>query len=181
MKIYISQTLAGKTDEEYLKERKEIIRQIKAEYGDGVEIIGNYVKDKWEIADKAFFAPGWQDDNDCIKEHEECERRGIEIVYDGLPEVTNREKLLDEARRIVCGDRDQQYGRPEDAFRVIAEFWASYLGTEIIAANVCDMMILFKVARNRYKQKHDTLVDIAGYAACAAECENCEEGEENEN
>ena len=177
MKIYVSQSLTGKMHEDYLAERKEIVRRIKAEYGDGAEIIGDYVKDKWEIADKAFFAPGWQNDDDCVADREECLRRGIEIIYDGLPEVNNREKLLNEAKRIVCGDRDQQYGKPEDTFRVIAEFWTSYLGTEITASDVCDMMILLKVARNRYKQKHDTLVDIAGYAACAAECENYESGE----
>jgi hypothetical protein len=170
MKIYISQSLTSKTSEEYLAERKEITRQIRAEYGDDVEIIGDYVKDKWTGTDKAFFAPGWQDDNDCVKEHEECVQRGIDIIYDGLSEVTNREKLLDEAKRIVCGDRDRQYGHPEDAFRVIAEMWTSYLGTEITAADVCDMMILLKVARNSFHQKHDNLVDIAGYAACAAEC-----------
>lgn len=175
MKIYISQSIVGKTAEEYIeeyrKERKEIIRQLKAEYGDDVEIVGSYRKDKWQITDKAFFVPGWQDDEDCVKDHEECVRRGIEIIYTGLPEKINREKLLDEAKRIVCGDRDRQYGHPEDAFRVIAEFWTSYLGTEITAADVCDLMILLKVARNSFKQKHDNLVDIAGYAACAAECE----------
>ena len=113
MRIYVSQSEVGKSDKEYIKERKEIIKQIKAEYGDDVEIIGSYVKDKWGSTDKAFFAPGWKDDEACITEHDECERFGIEIIYDGLPEKTNREKLLEEAKRIVCGDRDRQYGKPE--------------------------------------------------------------------
>lgn len=171
MKIYISQSISGKTAKEYVSERKEIIRQIKMEYGDATKIVGSYVKDKWDIIDKAFFAPNWKDDNNCVKEHEECTQRGIEVIYDGLAKVTNREKLLEKAKRIVCGDRDRQYGHPEDAFRVIAEMWTSYLGSEITAGNVCDMMVLFKVARNSYKQKRDNLIDIAGYAACAAECE----------
>lgn len=150
MRIYVSQSEVGKSDKEYIKERKEIIKQIKAEYGDDVEIIGSYVKDKWGSTDKAFFVSDWQNDKGCIKEHEECVRRGVEIIYDGLPEKTNREKLLDE---------------------VIAEFWTSYLGTEITSSDVCDLMILLKVAKNSFKQKHDNLVDIAGYAACEAECE----------
>lgn len=91
--------------------------------------------------------------------------------HEAVAVPTEREKLLDEAKAIVRGDRDQQYGKPEDAFRVIAEMWTSYLGTEITAGDVCDMMILFKIARNSYKQKRDNLIDIAGYAACAAECE----------
>lgn len=156
MRIYVSQSEVGKSDKEYIKERKEIIKQIKAEYGDDVEIIGSYVKDKWGSTDKAFFVPGWQDDNDCVKEHEECVRRGIEIICDGLSKKTNREKLIDE---------------------MIAGFWTSYLGTKITVVDVCNMMILLKVARNSYKQKYDTLVDIAGYAACAAECENYEDEE----
>jgi hypothetical protein len=53
------------------------------EYGDAAEIIGNYAKDKWwGTTGKAFFAPGWQEDKACLREHEECERRGIEIIYD---------------------------------------------------------------------------------------------------
>lgn len=179
MKIYVSQSILGKTEKEYLAERKEIVKQIKAEYGDGVEIIGSYVKDKWETTDKAFFAPGWQDDDDCVAEHEKCRRRGIEIIYDGLPEVTDREKLLDEAKRIVCGDRDQQYGKPEDNFEKISKLWSYYLTYPISKGDVAMMMILLKVAREGEKHKNDNLVDIAGYAACVAECENCE-GEENE-
>jgi hypothetical protein len=30
------------------------------------------------------------------------------------------------------------------------------------------MMILLKVAREKYQHKHDNLVDIAGYAECVA-------------
>lgn len=181
MRIYISQPEVGKTSEDYVKERKKIIRQIEMEYGDDVEIIGNYVKDKWTGMDKAFFASGWQDDNDCIKEHDECVRRGIEIIYGGLLERTEdkqesaREKLLEEAKRIVCGDRDRQYGKPEYDFEKIAKLWECYLIYPISKGDVAMMMILLKVAREGEKHKHDNLVDIAGYAACAAECERCNE------
>lgn len=171
MRIYVSQSEVGKSDKEYIKERKEIIKQIKAEYGDDVEIIGSYVKDKWGSTDKAFFAPGWKDDETCITEHDECERFGIEIIYDGLPEKTNREKLLEEAKRIVCGDRDQQYGKPEDSFCIIAKLWSDYIMRYLDERDVAMMMILLKVARDvSGESKRDNLVDIAGYAACAAEC-----------
>lgn len=82
MNVYISQALHDKTAETYIQERKEIIRQIRVEYGDDANIVGSYVLNKWNFIDKAFFAPEWQDDDDCIKEHEECEKRGIEIIYD---------------------------------------------------------------------------------------------------
>lgn len=85
--------------------------------------------------------------------------------------MTKREKLLDEAKRIVCGDRDRQYGKPEDNFEKISKLWSYYLTHPISNGDVAMMMILLKVAREGEKHKHDNLVDIAGYAECAAECE----------
>lgn len=84
---------------------------------------------------------------------------------------TEREKLLDEAKAIVCGDRDQQYGKPEDSFCVIAKLWSDYIMRYLDERDVAMMMILLKVARDvSGESKRDNLVDIAGYAACAAEC-----------
>jgi hypothetical protein len=88
-----------------------------------------------------------------------------------------REQILDEAKSIVCKDRNKQYGEPENNFGIIAELWNKYLskkpGCLIQAEDVATMMMLFKVGRlisGGYK--HDTLVDLIGYAACAEELEN---------
>ena len=51
-KIYISQPLVGKTNKEYLIERREIIRRIKEGCEDDVKIIGSYRKDKLVDVDK---------------------------------------------------------------------------------------------------------------------------------
>lgn len=89
-----------------------------------------------------------------------------------------REYILREAARIVCGDRNEQYGEPEESFRAIAEFWETYVregcvspGADVCiqAEDVAMMMVLFKVARAIYGTKADTYIDIAGYAACAGE------------
>lgn len=85
-----------------------------------------------------------------------------------------REQILDEAKSIVCKDRNAQYGEPEDNFKVIADLWGKYLwnkpGYLIQAEDVANMMILFKIGRLITGGfKHDTLVDIMGYAACAEE------------
>lgn len=82
MNVYISQALHDKTAEAYIQERKEIIRQIRAEYGGDVNIVGSYVLNKWDKIDKAFFAPGWHRDDQCIEDYEECDKRGIEIICD---------------------------------------------------------------------------------------------------
>lgn len=93
-----------------------------------------------------------------------------EVVETEAPE---RKKILSAAVQAVCGDRDMQYGKPEESFEAIADFWNAYLKDKIgvTARDVAMMMVLFKVARETYKPKLDNLVDIAGYAACAAECE----------
>lgn len=92
--------------------------------------------------------------------------------------IEKREDLLKQAIDIVCSDRNNQYGEPEDNFSVIGELWSAYLNArctppgvrvDIGAQEAADMLILFKVARSAtaVNPKTDTYVDIAGYAACA--------------
>ena len=82
--------------------------------------------------------------------------------------------VLDEAQLIVKGSRKEDYGTPEESFSTIAGYWSHYLttcistGETLTARDVALMMILFKIARESNKHKRDNLVDIAGYAACAA-------------
>lgn len=86
-----------------------------------------------------------------------------------------RSDILDEAKKTICQDRNNQYGEPEDNFKVIANFWSEYLDTEITATDVANMMILFKVARNKANSKGDNWVDICGYAACGGEIDEVTE------
>lgn len=83
--------------------------------------------------------------------------------------VMTREEVLDEAKRIVNGDRNKDYGEPEDAFDDIASLWSAYLERDLNGKDVAAMMILLKVARVKHGDKDDNWVDIAGYAACGAE------------
>ena len=81
-----------------------------------------------------------------------------------------RKEILDEAARIVTGERQNQYGKAEDSFALIGGLWSDYLGVRISPIDVALMMILLKVARERGgKGKADNWVDIAGYAACGGE------------
>lgn len=97
-------------------------------------------------------------------------------------EPITREYILREAARIVCHDRNTQYGEPEDSFDTIARFWTTYVAEKCAPENayVCIapedaamMMALLKIARTASGEipKADTYIDIAGYAACAAEVE----------
>lgn len=81
-----------------------------------------------------------------------------------------RAELIKQAEHIVCHDREDQYGKPENNFSLIAEFWSAYLGKEVKAGDVALMMCLLKIARTvSVKTKEDNYVDLIGYAACAGE------------
>lgn len=90
-----------------------------------------------------------------------------------------RSEVLDEAKKCVCGQREQDYGSPENNFLTIANLWNSYLYSGVPEENipkvitpedVSVMMILMKTARIRAKGgTPDCYVDIAGYAACGGE------------
>lgn len=81
-----------------------------------------------------------------------------------------RAETLEKAKACVCGQREQDYGSPEDNFRIIAEFWSAYTGYPIDSKDVAMMMALLKIARIATgTATEDSFVDLAGYAACGAE------------
>ncbi|MCA9179764.1 MAG: hypothetical protein KDB14_35150 [Planctomycetales bacterium] len=80
--------------------------------------------------------------------------------------------ILREAEEIVSVGRQEQHGTPEDCFGLIAEFWSLWLDRRVSSQDVAMMMVLLKAARARHRCRdgediqRDTLVDLAGYAAC---------------
>lgn len=74
--------------------------------------------------------------------------------------------ILEEAEKLVGGDRQQDYGDTRKSFTRIARLWSSYKGIEFTPQDVGLMMILLKVSRGAEGAKRDTIVDIAGYARC---------------
>jgi hypothetical protein len=88
-----------------------------------------------------------------------------------VEEVSLRVSALREAARIVSGDRNVQYGGPEENFTRTAQIWSVIMGIEFTAEDVAMMMVGLKVARyvNRGGFQGDTWIDIAGYAGCGYE------------
>lgn len=87
-----------------------------------------------------------------------------------------RAQILNEARDVICSDRNKQYGEPEDNFAVIGELWSQYLrrakdvAIDLNGYDVGMLMALFKIGRlETGTPKRDNFVDLAGYVACAAE------------
>ena len=128
---------------------------------------------------------------DCVH-HTVCERYGetfrdtneTEIICgDFLVSVVDappsRADILDMAKRCVCGDREQDYGSPEDNFERIGTLWEVYMAGKCTACDVCiqaedvaAMLALLKIARIASGHgKTDNWVDLAGYASCGGEIE----------
>lgn len=94
-----------------------------------------------------------------------------------------RSELLHAAEVCVCGQREEDYGTPEDSFRVIGELWETYIKEKCVgdpAAEVCivpedvaALLALLKIARIATGHgKSDNWVDFAGYAACGGELQS---------
>ena len=89
-----------------------------------------------------------------------------------------REWVLKKANEIVNGEREGQYGKPENNFQVIADLWNSYLEamtgrkSELMPSDIANMIVVLKIGRCTSGQyKEDNYIDICGYAAIAAELE----------
>jgi hypothetical protein len=97
-----------------------------------------------------------------------------------------RKEILETAAQCVCGDREQDYGSPENNFQTIAAYWGRHLWAKhpklqtVIAPNelvdavdVAVMLAQLKLARIASGHaKEDNWVDLAGYAACGGEIQS---------
>lgn len=84
--------------------------------------------------------------------------------------MATRTDILDKAKEIVMGHRQEDYGTPEDNFSFIAKLWSAYLNMELEAEDVALMMTLFKVARIATGTgTEDSYIDACGYLACGGE------------
>ncbi len=74
--------------------------------------------------------------------------------------------ILEEAAKLVHGDRGQDYGDPSDDFAKTAKMWSAILGVEVTPDKIPLCMIAVKISRLCNSYKRDSVVDIAGYAEC---------------
>lgn len=112
------------------------------------------------------------DMNDSILHAYYMETNKIEgkVRIDSKDTLNTRAYILREAERCVCGHREQDYGSPEDNFKIIAHLWSAYLDHSVTPLDVSMMMSLLKVARIRSGNgTMDSFIDLAGYAACGGE------------
>ena len=87
---------------------------------------------------------------------------------------SNRGHALLDAYKVINGERQDQYGSPENNFRLIAQLWNVAFNDKLVAGftahDVAIAMSLLKIARIQTGSgKADSYVDLAGYAALAAD------------
>lgn len=83
--------------------------------------------------------------------------------------LTPRERILWQASELVTGERQEQYGPPEENFERIAAGWSVLLGVDIEPEQVALCMCWLKIARLVQGPHEDSYVDAAAYAALAGE------------
>lgn len=97
-KLFISQPMRGKTDEEILKEREKAVASAEKHLGEKVEVIDSFfqnapaeAKPLWFLgkflellstADVAYFAPGWEEARGCRIENTCAIEYGITVIED---------------------------------------------------------------------------------------------------
>lgn len=99
-KLFISQPMRGKTEEEILKVRQKAIESAQRNLGEPVEVIDSYFENynpeagcvplkylakSLELladADVAYFAKGWEDARGCRIENECAFEYGIAVIED---------------------------------------------------------------------------------------------------
>lgn len=74
---------------------------------------------------------------------------------------------MQEAERLINGDRQSTYGDPSASFNRIADLWTAYLNTSVTPLDVANLMVLLKVSRTKGTFHRDSYVDIGGYAGLA--------------
>lgn len=100
-KLFISQPMNGKTDEEILKTRKKAIESVERELGEPVDVINSFFQSApvdarplWFLgkslellstADVVYFAKGWENARGCKIENACANEYGIDVIIEVIP------------------------------------------------------------------------------------------------
>ncbi len=108
----------------------------------------------------------------------------------------NRAEILDTAKSLITGDRQEQYGDAAQIYKVVGKMWGDYIfegfakrygpiydsdskqitGFVFSPQTVLTMLALMKIGREvSGNHKDDNFIDAAGYIALAGEIAGSDE------
>jgi hypothetical protein len=145
-------------------------------------------------ADEIVLLPGWETSEGARREIEVAKWTGKEFTlaepsaaYNEQPywyfepigtpvlDDSPRASALDEARQLITGDRNNQYGPPTQDFERTAGMANAFgfrVNSNLLQGHdVAIFMMMLKISRLAWSPgKRDSWVDAAGYAGCGYEC-----------
>ena len=145
--------------------------------------------------DKMSALPGWDDSKGARAEHAVGSWLGVEqqgalppskeyleranTVIDNIRESwkhtvseATKDGILEKAKKLVHGDRGEDYGHPLEDFKRTGRIWGAILGIpDVSPLEVALCMMGVKQSRLCNSPEHqDSIADIAGYAECYDMC-----------
>lgn len=75
--------------------------------------------------------------------------------------------VLKTAHELINKNRNNDYGDSYTCFNNIATLWSAYLDKQVTPKDVCIMMSLLKIGREKLVHKDDNFVDAVGYLGLA--------------
>ncbi len=75
-----------------------------------------------------------------------------------------KQTILEEARELTDGERQQDYGDANESFGKIATVASILCNKELTPIDITRIQKAIKLVRESYKHKKDNLIDECGYA-----------------
>ena len=113
---------------------------------------------------------GWSHALWDIKRFKKVDQNQNEIIMSDDEMTMDSRTILEEAADLISGERRDKYGDAIESYERIAQAWsAAVFDRPVTPVQVVAAMAVLKLCRFRTSGDRDSLVDLAGYAALAAE------------
>lgn len=122
----------------------------------------------WYLKERSTPMDGAKETERKTKSHPPADKLADPALGEFFNELIS-ETVLEEAARLVGGDRQKHYGHPIDNYNKLALAWTAILYDKLEAEGLdaldcVRMLAVMKMVRDTHTPKRDNWVDIAGYA-----------------